>query len=110
MRGKFKGLQKLLLDIQPQAHYVHCTAHSLNLAVQDSLSCLSCMRDVMALAKDLINTVKESNKRINLFRNIRLESGNDQANLRPLCPTRWTMRASSIQRILKNYEDLLQFF
>ncbi|XP_039279145.1 zinc finger MYM-type protein 1-like [Nilaparvata lugens] len=110
MRGRFKGLQKLLLDIQPQAHYVHCTAHSLNLAVQDSLSCLPCMRDVMALAKDLINTVKESNKRINLFRNIRLESENDQANLRPLCPTRWTMRASSIQRILKNYEDLLQFF
>uniref|UniRef100_A0A670JLM2 DUF4371 domain-containing protein n=1 Tax=Podarcis muralis TaxID=64176 RepID=A0A670JLM2_PODMU len=56
MRGKFKGLKKLVLDIQPKARYVHCTAHSLNLAVVDSLRHLTSMRDIMALAKDLINT------------------------------------------------------
>lgn len=110
MRGKFKGLKKLVLDIQPKARYVHCTAHSLNLAVVDSLRHLTSMRDIMALAKDLINTVRESNKRMGLFRSIRCESANDQAGLRPLCPTRWTMRASSILRILKNFEELLEFF
>lgn len=110
MRGKFKGLKKLVLDIQPKARYVHCTAHSLNLAVVDSLRHLTSMRDIMALAKDLINTVRESNKRMELFRSLRCESANDQAGLRPLCPTRWTMRASSILRILKNFEELLEFF
>lgn len=81
MRGKFKGLKKLVLDIQPKARYVHCTAHSLNLAVVDSLRHLMSMRDIMALAKDLINTVRESNKRMGLFRSIRCESANDQAGL-----------------------------
>ena len=110
MKGKFKGLKTLVLDLQPKARYVHCTAHSLNLAVVDSLRHLTSMRDIMALANDLINTVSESNKRMGLFRSIRCESCNDQAGLRPLCPTRWTMRASSILRILKNFEELLEFF
>jgi len=110
MRGKFKGLKELVLDIQPKARYVHCSAHSLNLGVVDSLRLLTSMRDIMALAKNLVNTVKESTKRMGLFRSIRCESANDQAGLRPLCPTRWTMRASSILRILKTFEEFLEFF
>lgn len=106
MSGKLNGLQKLIRDEQPKAIYVHCAAHSLNLSVEDSLRDLSMMRDIMHLAKDLINTVRESPKRSNLFKDISQGS----TGLRPLCPTRWTMRASSMQQIIKNYDFLLQFF
>lgn len=110
MSGKFTGLQKLIKDLQPRATYIHCTAHSLNLAVEDSLRLLPNMRDIMNLAKDLINTVRESPKRLNIFQSVQVESGNSSTSLRPLCPTRWTMRASSIKQIIVNYESLIEFF
>jgi len=33
MSGKFKGVQAIIREQYPQAIYVHCAAHSLNLAV-----------------------------------------------------------------------------
>jgi len=110
MSGEFKGLQKMISDLQPLATFIHCTAHSLNLAVQDSLRHLSTMRDIMNLAKDLISTIKASPKRLHIFQNINAEENTALANLRPLCPTRWTMRSSSIRQIIKHYENLLRFF
>lgn len=113
MKGRFKGLQTRIKEIQPQALYVHCAAHSLSLAVEDSLRQLSCMRDIMNLAKDLINTIRESPKRMDIFKTI---LGNDKTGptrrtgLRPLCPTRWTMRASSLNQILKKYSSLIECF
>ncbi|KAJ8877365.1 hypothetical protein PR048_021819 [Dryococelus australis] len=87
-------LQKFVADLQPKAIYVHCAAHSLNLVVQD------------CLPKDFLNTVRESPKRVQLFKNI---TEDKKIGLHPLCLTRWTMRASSIQ-VLINYERLTEFF
>ncbi|CAI6351604.1 unnamed protein product [Macrosiphum euphorbiae] len=36
MAGQFKGVQKIIRDKYPNALYVHCSAHSLNLAVSSS--------------------------------------------------------------------------
>lgn len=110
MQGRFKGLQTLIKDIQPQALYVHCAAHSLSLAVEDCLRHLSCMRDIMNFAKDLINTIRESPKRMHVFKTILGNQNSASTGLRPLCPTRWTMRASSLNQILKNYSSLVEFF
>ncbi|KAJ8879433.1 hypothetical protein PR048_020041 [Dryococelus australis] len=99
--GKFKGLQKF------KAIYVHCAAHSLNLAVQDCLRHLPCMRNITNLFKDLIKTVRESPKTVQLYKYIR---DNEENGLRPLCPTRWSMRIISMQQVLINYERLAEFF
>ncbi|KAJ8888629.1 hypothetical protein PR048_008121 [Dryococelus australis] len=71
-------------DLQQKAIYKHCAAHSLYLAVQDCLHHLLCMRNIMNLAKDLINTYNSS-------KNIRED---EKIGLRPLCPTLWIVRAS----------------
>ncbi|KAJ8874760.1 hypothetical protein PR048_025626 [Dryococelus australis] len=105
--GKFKGLQKFDADLQPKAICVHCAVHSLNLAVQDCLRHLPYMRDIKNLTKDFINTVRESPKKVQLFKNI---SEDEEIGLCPLCPTRWTMRTSSIQQVLINYERLAEIF
>lgn len=109
MSVEFKGLQKLATDLQPLATYIHCSTHSLNLAVQDSLRNLSVFRDVMNLAKGLINMIRASPKRLNIFQNINDDGNTDSSNLRPLCPTRWTMRSSSIREVIKNYDRILIF-
>lgn len=36
MRGKHVGLQKRVLNVNPRAMFVPCTAHSLNLVVNDA--------------------------------------------------------------------------
>ena len=37
MSGAYKGVQKRILDQQPNAFYVHCAAHNLNLIVNDAV-------------------------------------------------------------------------
>ncbi|KAG8335876.1 hypothetical protein J6590_058656 [Homalodisca vitripennis] len=69
MSGEFKGLQKLITDLQPLATYIHCAAHLLNVAVEDSLRKLSVMRDTIRLSKDLINTIRAP-KIINILKTI----------------------------------------
>jgi hypothetical protein len=36
MAGQFRGVQKIIRDKYPNALYVHCSAHSLNLAVSST--------------------------------------------------------------------------
>ncbi|GFQ64589.1 zinc finger MYM-type protein 1 [Trichonephila clavata] len=36
MSGAYGGLQKLIKDKQPTANYVHCSAHNLNLVLNDA--------------------------------------------------------------------------
>jgi hypothetical protein len=56
--------------------------------------------------KDLINFVRESPRRLAWFEDFQSPDSN---SLRPLCPTHWTMRISSIQLVIANYSKLLQF-
>lgn len=37
MSGMYNGLQKRIKDIEPSAAYVHCSAHNLNLVVNDAV-------------------------------------------------------------------------
>jgi len=55
MSGKLTGLQKIICDIQPKALFVHCMNHSLNLAIQDSVSGVQQCRDAINQIRELIN-------------------------------------------------------
>lgn len=106
MSGKLSGVQAQLSAINPKAVYVHCANHCLNLMFQDALSQITVCRDAMNSAKDMINFVRNSPKRYACFSSLQPD---DNASLRPLCPTRWTMRVSSVQTLVENYESLLTF-
>lgn len=68
---------------------------------------ISNTRDCFNIVKEMINFIKVSPKRLATFQNLQSP---DMSNLRPLCPTRWLMRASSVKSILNNYESLMEFF
>lgn len=46
MAGKFNGVQAHIKEIHPNALYVHCSTHSLNLAVSKSCS-IPAIRDCL---------------------------------------------------------------
>ena len=107
MSGIKNGVQALFKAEAKQALYVHCLAHSLNLCLKDVTNTCEVIRDVLNFIYELTQLIKMSPKRLTLFDSLRREvtinTGELTPRLRMLCPTRWTVRHSSIASILENY-------
>jgi len=58
MAGRLTGVQAMILDRCSKALYEHCSAHSLNLAVQDATRCVSLIHHTLDLVKDLTTRCK----------------------------------------------------
>ena len=111
MSGMRNGVQVIFKCEEPQALCMHCLVHSLNLCVQDISKVCTLIRNTMESIHELIQLIKFSPKRLTMFDSLRkdmaLNSGKSSPSLRILCPTRWTVRHSSITSILKNYRILM---
>lgn len=109
MAGIHTGVQKRIREENSKAVYVHCTNHSLNLALQDASSRVTCIRDALALANELTVFFRDSAKRTAVFESVLANMNEDpKSRLVPLCPTRWTVRAKALKAVLKNYGPILQ--
>ena len=103
MQGKRKGLATLIQRECPAAVSVHCFAHSLNLCLQDASRTIPLLRDSFDVVKEIEKLILWSPKRKHLF-STQMTSENDSGHpvgLRRLCPTRWTMRAASMDSVVK---------
>ena len=106
MAGKAKGSAAIITSDYPPALYLHCTSHSLNLAVVKSLEVQS--------VRNMIGVINK----VSLFfqahpkRQRKLEEAIDSTapsssvcKLKDLCRTRWIERIDAVQR----FKDLLCF-
>lgn len=95
MSDRLSGVQARIHEKCEKALYVHCCAHSLDLALQDASRSVSMIRDILDLVRDLNNVVRASAKRRGIFEKIRNELDNGELansphsphSLRLLCPT-----------------------
>ena len=114
MLGLKSGVARKLCDIQPKAHATHCHAHSLSLCVKDTTQRCKALSDAMDIGSEIVALVKYSPKRENLLGDIKdnIEQDFDKASggLTKLSATRWTVRASCFQRILDNYNALMELW
>ncbi len=101
MAGHISGVSTRIKSLCSKAFFVHCNAHSLDLALQDLTHKSLAISGALDMTKDIVNFIKESPKRLNLLDIIRGLDHYDK--LKPLCPTRWTVRASSMNLLLINY-------
>lgn len=69
MSGIRNGIQALFKQEEPNALYVHCLAHSLNLCVQDVSKMCKLLRNTLDFIHDLVQLIKFSPKRLTLFEN-----------------------------------------
>ena len=83
---------------------MHCLAHSLNLCLQDVDRVCETIREGLHLVMELVQLIKWSPERSSLFEKLKGEMSPGAHDLRPLCPTRWTVRTGVIQ----NYATLCQ--
>ncbi|XP_022168292.1 zinc finger MYM-type protein 1-like [Myzus persicae] len=63
MSGKLNGVKKLIENIQPKSCFVHCSNHSLDLALQEVARKNSAMCDTFTMIRDVSNAILESAKR-----------------------------------------------
>ena len=97
-----QGFVQRCLQLLP----IHCFAHNLNLCLQDTSKKLVYIRDSLLTVREISNLNHYSPKRLHLFSsNLNDTEG---VTLKPLCPTRWTVRTADLDAILKDYEVLLE--
>lgn len=111
MRGAKSGVAKIIKDEEPRALYTHCYGHSINLAVNDAIKQLRPIKGALETAYEITKLIKYSPRREGIFEQLKcaheVETGFHSAGIRLLCPTRWTVRANTLESIIVNYEVLL---
>jgi hypothetical protein len=101
MAGKFSGVRTRIQAEIPEAYYVHCYAHCLNLAVVKSCP-LPIVRNTIDTVKDVSYVFHYSSKRTGRFKTILQHVQADEEQLdgrrkiKGLCETRWSSRADAL--------------
>lgn len=104
MSGCFNGVQAVIKETNPAALYVHCSSHSLNLALMHA-SNIPAIRNCLGTVKSVIKFLKNSAKRMDIFREkIKEHLPNVQWNtLKSMCETRWVENHEALIRFAESY-------
>ena len=104
MSGRDRGAAVQIASEEPRALYTHCYGHALNLAVGDTIKKQKLLRDALDVAYEISKLLKYSPRHDTVFEKLKLQMAPEFPVFRTLCPTRWTVRGSSLESILRNYE------
>ena len=105
MSGRFQDVSTQILHKEPRAIPVHCLAHNLNLCLQDACKMFRPIRNALDLVKEAVHVINMSPKRSEIFISKQVENHLfiGTRSLKPLCLTRWTIRAEAISAVLNKY-------
>ncbi|XP_060760237.1 zinc finger MYM-type protein 1-like [Neoarius graeffei] len=106
MAGRFSGAQAVLKKEQPLALYVHCGAHCVNLITQCACNSSPLLRDALQWVHELGTLSNQSGKFKGILAQHTVPEGPTRT-VKPLCPTRWTVRGQAVQIVLSEYEAIL---
>ncbi|XP_050124090.1 uncharacterized protein LOC126601424 [Malus sylvestris] len=123
MKGELNGLKTKILNKYPQAFYVHCFAHQLQLALVAVTKGIEGVAIFFNNASILVNTIGSSCKRRDAFREKQqeqikkaldigdLETGrglNQENSLMRPCDTRWNSHYGTIVSIIVMFEAVVE--
>jgi hypothetical protein len=98
MSGAFSVVQAKIRTLQPKVLYVHCTAHALNLVLQETACEVPTIQDGLQYLYHAAVLLGRSARKAVLERAGRIKA---------LCPTRRTVRSVAIATALTNYAAIL---
>ena len=108
MSGCRSGVAKRIMDVEPKAIYTHCYGHSLDLAISDTVKQCDCINNALSITHEITKLIKKSPQREARFLHLKETLAPSTPGVRVLCPTRWTIRAESLQSVIDNYTALLE--
>ena len=106
MSGHIRGVAAQIQREEPSALYAHCLAHCTNLCLKTVGRSILPVRDALDLVMGVSQLIQFSPKRAHLFQSMQSQITPGTPSIKPLCPTRWTVRTSAIESILTNYNAL----
>ena len=106
MSGHLHGVAAQIQEATPSALYVHCLAHCTNLCLQTVGRQCTPVRDALDFVMGVTDLFRFSPKRSTLFDTLQSQLSPGSPTLKPLCPTRWTVRTGALHSILSNYSVL----
>ena len=107
MSGCINGAQAILRQKQPSAMFVHCGAHCANLVAKESCDVSTVIKNALGVVNELGVLFNESGKLRENFKDVCTQSDVTHTRLRPLCPTRWTVRLRAVDAVLHQYEEIM---
>ena len=113
MCGIKNGVSNNILSENPKAFFTRCFGYALNLAVGNMVKDARFLKDSMDRTYDISNLIQKPPnqkppKRDAMLQKIRKDILLEFPGFRVLCPTRWTVRAEPMKRILDNWVALQQ--
>lgn len=108
MSGVYSGVQKRIRDKEPNAVYIHCAAHNLNLVLNDACQNIPGIKDFYDTVERLYVFFSGSIKRWELLETHLSVPKAGQPTLKRLCPTRWASRQDAVQSLRFRYAEIMQ--
>ena len=119
MTGHRNRVVVQIKEEQKRALYTHCYAHSLNLAIGDTMKNSALLKHTIDNPLELTKLVKKSPKKDSKLKEIQnsLAIADDRHNedyemnkakpsISMFCPTRWTVRGKYLMAIIENFDEL----
>lgn len=108
MAGHMQGVQAHVRAMYPKALYIHCAAHSLNLAVSTA-SNIKPIRNCLGIIEKLyvfFNTPKRNNVLLSCIGNS--DTDIKVKTLKRLCATRWVQRYDAVHDFVELFEFIIE--
>ena len=125
MRGRKNGVSTRILRDYPLAIYSYCSGHGLSLICQDAVSSHPDLKKTQEYIRDILAFIQYSPRRRSEFDALVLDQAQEaillaedegrpavpqaKANLRPLCVTRWVLRAPAMDAFCASYSKILDY-
>lgn len=104
MRGATGGVQRKIMDVYENAHYVHCYAHQLNLIMQQATSHIPRIGTFFSDLAGFSAFFSRSPKRTTVLDQVVAH------RLPRASPTRWNFHSRAVNTVYEHKDDLLLCF
>ena len=119
MTGHRNGVAVQIKEEEKRALYTCCYAHSLNLAIGDTMKNSALLKHTIDNTFELTKLVKTSPKKDSKLKEIQnslaiaddcdnedYELNEAKPSISMFCPTRWTVRGKCLMAIIENFDEL----
>lgn len=108
MSGSVRGVQARFREKHPEAVYVHCYAHDLNLVLCHTCKAIPEASDFFYLLENLYSFYSVSIVNHDQFAAIQKELHIEQGELAQISNTRWSCQLRSVNALLKNFPAVMK--